>query len=61
MATEPMVDAALAGLDAGEIVTIPSLQDGEDWTRFDAARRQLSKRFGHSAPAPRYTVGAVQA
>jgi uncharacterized protein len=54
MATEPMVDAALAGLDAGEVVTIPSLQDGEEWTRFDAARRALSKRFGHSAPAPRY-------
>jgi short-subunit dehydrogenase len=61
MATEPMVDAALAGLDAGEIVTIPSLQDGEEWTRYDAARRALSKRFGNSAPAPRYRAPGGQA
>jgi short-subunit dehydrogenase len=61
MATEPMVDAALAGLDAGEVVTIPSLQDGEEWTRFEAARRELSKRFGHSAPAPRYRGRVGQA
>jgi len=52
MSTEDMVDAALAGFDLGEVVTIPPLQDGEDWTRFDAARRAL--KFGYSAPAPRY-------
>jgi short-subunit dehydrogenase len=54
MGTEPMVDAALAGLDAGEVVTIPSLQDGDEWTRYEAARRELSKKFGNSVPAPRY-------
>jgi len=52
MSTEDMVDAALAGFDLGETVTIPPLQDGEDWTRFDGARRAL--KFGNSAPAPRY-------
>src|SRR2546425_9445987 len=57
MAPEDMVDAALAGLDQGELFTIPSLQDGDDWTRFEAARRALATRFGNSAPAPRYGIG----
>jgi hypothetical protein len=54
MSTEDMVDAALAGLDQGEVVTIPPLQDGDDWIRFDAARRALAPKFANSAPAPRY-------
>jgi uncharacterized protein len=56
MSTEDMVDAALAGLDQGEAVTIPSLQDGDDWIRFEASRRALAPKFGNSAPAPRYRV-----
>jgi short-subunit dehydrogenase len=56
MSTEDMLDAALVGLDRGEVVTIPPLQDGEDWTRFDAARLALAPKFGNSAPAPRYHV-----
>src|ERR1700741_2614456 len=31
MTAEDLVDAALAGLDQGELVTIPTLQDGNDW------------------------------
>src|SRR5258707_11485609 len=58
MSTEDMVDAALAGLDQGELVTIPGLQDGDEWTRFEDARRALSTRFGSSAPAPRYRIGS---
>jgi uncharacterized protein len=58
MSPEDMVDAALVGLDQGELVTIPSLHDGEEWIRFEAARRDLSKRFGNSMPAPRYRIGA---
>jgi len=54
MSAEDMVDAALAGLDQGEVVTIPPLQDGNDWTRFDEARRAFASKFGNSAPAPRY-------
>ena len=54
MSPEDMVDAALAGLDQGELVTIPGLQDGEEWTRLEAARRAISQRFGSSVPAPRY-------
>lgn len=57
MSVEDMVDAALVGLDRGELVTIPSLHDGEEWTRFEAARRAISQQFGNSAPAPRYGIG----
>jgi len=58
MSPEDMVDAALAGLDQGELVTIPGLHDGNEWTRFEAARRAISKRFGNSVPAPRYRIAA---
>jgi hypothetical protein len=54
---EDMVDAALVGLDQGELVTIPSLHDGDDWTRFEAARRAIAKQFGDAMPAPRYRIG----
>jgi len=59
MSVEDMVDAALAGLDQGERVTIPGLQDAEEWNRFEAARRALSQRFGNSQPAPRYRTIAT--
>jgi short-subunit dehydrogenase len=54
MPAEDMVDAALAGLDQGELVTIPGLHDGDEWTRFEATRRAMLQRFGNSVPAPRY-------
>jgi uncharacterized protein len=54
MPVEDMVDAALVGLDQGELVTIPGLHDGDEWTRFEAARRSMLPRFGTSVPAPRY-------
>jgi short-subunit dehydrogenase len=54
MSTQDMVDAALAGLEQGELVTIPPLQDGTEWTAFEAARRTLSQHFGNSIPAARY-------
>jgi len=57
MSVEDMVDAALAGLDQGELVTIPGLHDGDEWTRFEAARRAISQRFGNSVPAQRYRIG----
>jgi hypothetical protein len=34
MPAEDMVDAALVGLDLGELVTIPGLHNGDEWTRF---------------------------
>ena len=57
MSPEDMVDAALAGLDQGELVTIPGLQDGDEWARFEAQRRDISARLSTSAPAPRYRTG----
>jgi short-subunit dehydrogenase len=54
MSAEDMVDAALVGLDKGELVTLPSLPDGDEWTRFEAARRTMSQHFFHSTPAARY-------
>jgi hypothetical protein len=59
MSPEDMVDAALVGLDQGELVTIPGLHDGDEWTRFEAARRAISQRFGNSVPAPRYRTGVL--
>ncbi|MNR84328.1 Serine 3-dehydrogenase [compost metagenome] len=54
MSTANMVDAALAGLDAGEVVTIPPLQDGSVWDAYEAMRKQLSQQFNHNQPGPRY-------
>jgi short-subunit dehydrogenase len=58
MSPEDMVDAALVGLEQGELVTIPSLHEGGEWMRFEAARRAISSQFGNSKPASRYRVGA---
>lgn len=49
-----MVDAALAGLDLGEAVTIPALPDAEDLARYEAARQHLMPNLSHSAAAARY-------
>ncbi|WP_458371104.1 SDR family NAD(P)-dependent oxidoreductase [Pseudomonas fluorescens] len=54
MSAEDMVDAALAGLAAGEVVTIPGLHDGSQWDRYEAQRRTLSGLFGNCVAAPRY-------
>ncbi len=49
-----MVDAALVGLDRGEVVTIPALRDAADWQRYDELRRDLSTRLSQDQAAPRY-------
>lgn len=49
-----MVDAALAGLDQGELVTIPSLPDPADWQRFEAARQALGPNLSRNTAAVRY-------
>lgn len=58
MSAADCVDAALAGLDAGEAVTIPGLHEGELWTRWEADRRKISPKFVNAKPAPRYGVGS---
>lgn len=57
MTAEDMVDASLAGLDSGELVTIPSLQDNADWETWEADRRLLAKKFSNPLPGPRYGLG----
>lgn len=51
-----MVDASLAGFDLGELVTIPSLANGAEWDRYEAARRAMSNKLSSTIPAPRYNV-----
>lgn len=54
-----MVDAALAGLDQGEIVTIPSLPDAADWDAYTAQRLALGPNLSLSTPAARYRNAVV--
>lgn len=49
-----MVDAALAGFDQGELVTIPSLPDAADWADMVSARAKLGPNLSHSSAAARY-------
>jgi short-subunit dehydrogenase len=56
MTAENLVDAALSGLDQGELVTIPALPDREEWDRFEGARRDMATRLSRSVPAARYGV-----
>lgn len=54
MEVDEMVDAALAGYDMGELVTLPSLPDGEEWKQYDDARRRLAPELSRSQAADRY-------
>jgi short-subunit dehydrogenase len=54
MPVDAVVDAALAGLDQGELVTIPSLPDVENWNAFVAARKVLRPNLSLTQPAARY-------
>ena len=54
MTAEQLVDAALAGLDRREIVTLPSVHDVELWTNFETARRGLFGGTQNGSPAQRY-------
>jgi hypothetical protein len=53
MSAEHLVDAALAGFDQGESVTLPSMADTGLWERFDTARAELFAAMQTSQPAPR--------
>ena len=56
-----LVDAALAGFDQGELVTIPSLSDKTLYDSFEKARSELQPHLSLSKPASRYGVGAETA
>jgi uncharacterized protein len=59
MNAEEMVDAAIAGFDQGELITIPSLPDVADWEKFEQARQNLIPKLSLSSAAPRYGVKAI--
>lgn len=61
MSVDDLVDAALAGLDQGEFVTIPSLPDSEQWETYESIRQGLIPNLSHRLPASRYTTRYSQA
>ena len=61
MSAEEMVDASLAGLDQGELVTIPALPEIADWDNYEAARKALAPGLSRQHAAARYHVGKLQA
>lgn len=54
MDVKNMVDAALAGFDKGETVTIPALPDMADYDAYIEARSALRPNLSLARPAPRY-------
>jgi hypothetical protein len=58
MTAEEMVDASLAGLDQGELITIPSQPDLADWERFESARKALGPNLTYKHSAARYGINA---
>jgi hypothetical protein len=58
MNADDLVDAALAGFDLGEFVTVPSLPDIADLNAYEAARQALRPNLSRATPARRYGVAA---
>lgn len=58
MEVDDLLDAALAGFDCRETVTIPPLHDLAQWEAFEAARQAMIPGFAQSLPAERYVVTA---
>ena len=54
MTAEDCVDAALAGLDQGEAVTLPSVEDATLWPEFDALRNKMLAASQTGKAASRY-------
>lgn len=61
MTVTDLVDAALAGLDLGEVVTIPALPEAAEWNAYEAARRAMSPKLSQTLPAQRYAVKKLAA
>lgn len=55
MTSEDLVDAALAGLDQGELVTVPPVEDLQLWDNWEAARLALFSASRNGKPASRYS------
>lgn len=61
MRADEMVEAALAGLDLGETVTVPALPNAADWAAYEAARAALVPNLSNAVPAERYRRAAIAA
>ena len=61
MPVEELVDAALAGLDQGETVTIPPLPDTAEWDAYEAARVTVQQNVMRNRPGERYRKPAKAA
>lgn len=58
MEVNELVDAALAGFDRRETVTIPPLPDATQWTDFETARKVMFPNFSQAHAADRYRNAA---
>src|SRR4029077_5327136 len=58
MEVDELVDAAPAGFDRRETVTIPPLPDADQWTDFEAARKAMIPNFNQVRAAERYHSAA---
>jgi short-subunit dehydrogenase len=56
MTPDDVVRAALAGLDQGEFVTIPALEDASLYQAYDDARNALGTGFANGKPASRFAI-----
>lgn len=54
MSVDDLVDAALAGFDQGEFVTVPALPQAEQWDALESARQAMMPNLSRSTAAPRY-------
>ncbi|WP_086996466.1 hypothetical protein [Rhizobium sullae] len=54
MSPQDFVDAAMVGFDLREPITIPSLAETGEWTRYKSARNALLSGLVNSDPASRY-------
>jgi uncharacterized protein len=54
MEVDELVDAALAGFDRRETVTIPPLPDANQWANFESARKVMIPNFNQVHAATRY-------
>jgi len=54
MEVDDLVSAALRGLDAGELITIPSVEDVQLWQSYEEARIAILPFISLNKPASRY-------
>jgi short-subunit dehydrogenase len=58
MEVDELVDAALAGFDRREMVTIPPLPDANQWIDFETTRKAMIPKFNQTHAAERYRNAA---